>query len=147
MHILIRSSLTAAVVGFVLVATPAVAEVLSYNATLSAVEEVPSTDARGTGSVAATYDTASKLFSWTVEYEDLTGSATAAHFHGPAGPGEIAAPVIPIEGDLASPVAGEATLTDQQAADLKAGTWYFNVHTAQYPDGELRGQITLGNPD
>ncbi|GLQ53954.1 CHRD domain-containing protein [Devosia nitrariae] len=38
-------------------------------------------------------------------------------------------------------VSGEAKLTDEQAADLRAGMWYLNIHTAMYPDGELRAQL------
>ena len=44
---------------------------------------------------------------------------------------------MPINGTLK----GEATLTDAQAADLKAGKWYFNIHTAANKGGELRGQL------
>ncbi|HZX84937.1 MAG TPA: CHRD domain-containing protein, partial [Reyranella sp.] len=29
-----------------------------------------------------------------------------------------------------------------QAADLAAGRWYFNIHTAANPPGEIRGQVT-----
>ncbi len=36
-------------------------------------------------------------------------------------------------------------MTEQQAADLIAGQWYFNIHTAQNPDGELRGQVLPAN--
>ncbi len=55
-------------------------------------------------------------------YKDLSGPATAAHFHGPAAAGANAPPVVPIPPDkLASPIKGEATLTDAQAADLEAG--------------------------
>jgi CHRD domain len=36
---------------------------------------------------------------------------------------------------------GSATLTDAQAADLKAGKWCVNVHTAANKDGEIRGQV------
>ena len=32
-------------------------------------------------------------------------------------------------------------LTDAQAADLMAGKYYVNVHTAANKDGEIRGQI------
>ena len=40
-----------------------------------------------------------------------------------------------------NPIKGEATLTDAQAADLQAGKWYFNVHTAANKGGEIRGQV------
>ncbi|MGN6102228.1 MAG: CHRD domain-containing protein [Devosia sp.] len=36
---------------------------------------------------------------------------------------------------------GHATLTAAQVADLEAGKWYFNVHTAKNPNGEIRGQV------
>ncbi len=45
---------------------------------------------------------------------------------------------------LASPIKGEATLTDAQAADLAAGRGIFNVHTAANPPGEIRGQVAKG---
>ena len=39
---------------------------------------------------------------------------------------------------------GSATLTDAQTADLAAGKWYVNVHTAANKDGEIRGQLVKG---
>jgi len=120
---------------------PAFAEMVSYKADLKASTEVPPNDSKGTGVVEATYDTTSKKFSWTITYSGLTGPATAAHFHGPAAANATAPPVVPLSGDLASPIKGNATLTDAQAADLQAGRWYFNIHTAAHPVGELRGQV------
>ena len=43
-----------------------------------------------------------------------------------------------------SPIKGSATLTDAQIADLNAGKWYFNVHTAANPGGEIPGTMTKG---
>jgi hypothetical protein len=40
-----------------------------------------------------------------------------------------------------SPAKGTATLTDAQAADLQAGRWYINIHTAANRGGEIRGQV------
>ena len=40
-----------------------------------------------------------------------------------------------------SPATGSATLTDAQAADLMAGRWYVNIHTAANRGGEIRGQV------
>jgi hypothetical protein len=105
---------------------------------------MPPTQSTGTGTVQASYDTDTKVFTYTIEYSGLSGDATAAHFHGPAAPGENADPVVPIPDPLASPINGSATLDDTQAADLLDGKWYFNVHTAQYPDGEIRGQVLEG---
>lgn len=131
-----------AAAGLLLSVAPATAEVMNFSAELAGSAEVPPNESPGTGAVEATFDTESKVFAWTITYEGLTGPATAAHYHGPAAPDANAPPVVPIEGDLASPIEGEATLDDAQAADLQAGMWYFNLHTEQYPDGELRGQVT-----
>jgi hypothetical protein len=90
--------------------------------------------------VTATYDTASKKLSWQGSYSGMSGNATAAHFHGPAEAGKNAGVAVPITPN-ASPFQGSATLTDAQAADLMAGKWYVNVHTAANPGGELRGQL------
>ena len=122
-------------------AAPAFAETMNFSAKLAGSSEVPPNQEAGTGTVTATYDTDSKDFAWTIEYSGLTGDATAAHFHGPAAEGENADPVVPIEGELASPIKGNATLTEEQATDLQAGKWYFNIHTEKYPDGEIRGQV------
>ncbi|MGI4955026.1 MAG: CHRD domain-containing protein, partial [Janthinobacterium lividum] len=34
-----------------------------------------------------------------------------------------------------------ATLTPAQLADLQAGKYYYNIHTATNPGGEIRGQL------
>jgi hypothetical protein len=140
MTIRIASLVAITAAGF-LFAAPAQAEMLNMTAELNGASEVPANDSAGTGTLEATYDTDTKMFTWTVTYEGLTGDATAAHFHGPAAPDANAGPVVPIEGDLASPIEGSATLTDEQATQLQDGMWYFNLHTAQYPDGEIRGQV------
>ena len=121
-------------------AAPAMAEVVTLKATLSAGSEVPPVTSKGTGSVTATYDTTSKKLSWKGSYSDLSGPATAAHFHtGAAGAsGPVAVAITP----NTSPFEGSATLTDAQAADLLAGKWYVNVHTAANKGGEIRGQLT-----
>ena len=131
----------AAALSFALLAAPAFADEVAYHADLAAAQETPPTDSTGTGSLDATYDTSTKMLTWTVTYTGLTGDVTAAHFHGPAAMGAKADPVVPLEAPFASPIKGSATLTDAQATDLSAGMWYINLHTAKYPDGEVRGQV------
>ena len=87
-------------------------------------------------------DTASKQATWRISYSGLSGTPTAAHFHGPAQPGANAGVAVPIPNVATSPIQGSATLTDAQAADLLAGRYYINIHTAANPPGEIRGQVT-----
>ncbi len=42
---------------------------------------------------------------------------------------------------MIEPINGNATLTDDQITQLQGGQWYFNLHTAKFPDGEIRGQV------
>lgn len=116
------------------------AEGVRYKAHLDGASEVPKTESKGTGDLTATYDPATKRLSWNGSYSGLTGPVTAAHFHGPAKPGENAGVLVPVEAKM-SPFSGEATLDDAKAADLQAGKVYFNLHTAANPKGELRGQV------
>ena len=114
---------------------------IRYTAELTGPGEVPPNTTTGTGKATATLDTAAKTLRYSVTYSGLTGPAVAAHFHGPASPGQNAPPVITIK-SLPSPMKGEATLTDSQISDLQAGMWYFKIHTAAHPMGEIRGQVT-----
>ena len=121
-------------------AGPAFAE--KFKATLDGASEVPANTSAGKGTADIDYDAASKKLTWKLTYSGLTGPATAAHFHGPAEAGKNAGVAVAIPGATASPAEGSATLTDAQAADLMAGKYYVNVHTAANPGGEIRGQVT-----
>ena len=110
---------------------------------LSGASEVPTTASSGSGSVDAMLNRQTNELNWTITYSGLSGPATAAHFHGPAMPGENAGVVVPIPIGLDHPVKGAATLTAAQAAELLSGKWYVNVHTAANPHGEIRGQVNV----
>lgn len=113
----------------------------ALKATLDGKAEVPATTSGGTGSAELSFDPATKKLSWTLTYSGLSGPATAAHFHGPAEAGKNAGVAVAIPNATTSPVKGEATLTDAQAADLTSGKYYINIHTAANPGGEIRGQV------
>ena len=121
-------------------AGPAFAQ--KMKATLDGKAEVPPNASAGKGSADIDYDAASKKLSWKVTYSGLSGPATAAHFHGPAEAGKNAGVAVAIPNATSSPAEGSATLTDAQAADLMAGKYYVNIHTAANPGGEIRGQVT-----
>ncbi len=130
-----RHTLFAAIAAVSLMAASAAsAQMAHYSATLKGADGV-----KGSGSVQAMLD--GKTFTYTASYKDLTGAPTMAHFHNAATPGGNGPPVLPVTVSP-SPIKGTATLTDAQIADLNAGKWYFNIHTAANPGGEIRGTVT-----
>ncbi len=132
---------TALLGGLLMVAAaPARAEVVKLQAELKGSNEVPPNNSSGSGKAEAAFDTQTKVLTYTVTFADLTGPAMGAHFHGPGEAGKNAGIALPFK-TVQSPIQGSATLTDAQAADLLAGKWYANIHTAANPGGELRGQM------
>ncbi|SIT39623.1 conserved exported hypothetical protein [Paraburkholderia piptadeniae] len=122
------------------------ADTVELKADLEPSSEVPPRVSHGHGALDATFDTSTKTLKWMATYEGLSGPVTMAHFHGPAPVGQNAKVQVPIDKNaLASPIKGSATLTEQQVTDLMAGQWYFNVHTALNPSGEIRGQLLPAN--
>jgi hypothetical protein len=121
-----------------LASTSAFAEMMTFKATLDGASQSPKVDTKATGTADVKVDTTAKTITWKIIGKDLTGPVTAAHFHGPAAAGANAAPEIDISKSVD---AGTSPITDAQLADLEAGKLYLNLHTAKFPDGEIRGQV------
>lgn len=118
----------------------------NVSASLSAGQEVPPNATTGTGTLTGTYDAYSYKISYTISWSGISGVPTGMHFHGPAMAGENAGVVVPITGFAASVTgtySGTAVLTAAQGTDLTSGKWYVNIHTAAYPAGEIRGQVSV----
>lgn len=111
---------------------------------LSGANEVPPASTDGTGLLEATLNKETNLLKWKITHSGLSGPARAAHFHGPATASQNAGVVLGFK-SADSPIEGEATLTPAQAADLLAGKWYVNVHSAKFPGGEIRAQVMPSN--
>lgn len=122
---------------------PEASNLVVFTTQLRGANEVPANASPGTGTVDGVFNKDTNLLRWKANFSGLTGPATAAHFHGPAAVGANAGVVLPWKGPITSPLEGSATLTPAQAADLMAGSWYANVHTAAHPGGEVRGQMMV----
>ena len=128
------SLFTAVAAAGLLIASAASAQMVHYTAKLAGASGV-----KGSGDVFAMLE--GKTLTYTVNYKDLTGPATAAHFHDASAPGGNGPPIVPASNVGTSPIKGTATLTDAQIADVNAGKVYFNIHTAANPGGEIRGTL------
>jgi hypothetical protein len=113
---------------------------MSFKATLKSPPGI--SPATGEGNLAATYDTETRKLAWKGNVSGLSGNVIAAHFHGPADPGQNAGVLVPAAGVTAGEFEGSTTLTNDQAKVLTAERTYFMVHTPTNPGGEIRGQVT-----
>ena len=115
-----------------------------FEVTLSGAEEVPPNSSTGTGT--ATVMIVGDKLKVTVSFEGLTGPLTGAHIHGPALPGATADVIFNIiPGELAagasSPLRAMFPITEEQKALVREGRTYLNLHTTEFPGGEIRGQL------
>ena len=114
----------------------------THIAVLGGAAEVPPVTTNGNGTALFRFDPQTNSLAWTIEYADLTGTATGAHIHGPATAEENAGVVIDLAvNGVDSPLIGTVELTPEQVNDLTTGLWYVNIHTEANPGGEIRGQI------
>lgn len=131
--------LALAAVAAVAVAAPASAQIL-FDAQLSGEAEVPPKLGLDTfGScVGILSDFPSPDPSFHVACVHNVENAMAAHIH-EAPPGVAGGIVFP----FANPLEIDATwdLSLEEAIELLAGQYYVNVHTPQFPGGEIRGQL------
>lgn len=99
-------------------------------------------NSEGSGDATITVAPQTRTARYVARWCCMTGPATAAHFHraaqGASGP--VVHALTMNAGD--SVVEGVwSGLSDQDIADIRTGNIYLNVHTDQYPNGEIRGQV------
>ena len=123
---------------------------------LSPLNEVPpasiSTGSGGEITPGVFLDTVTRQLGFAIGYgssagfTDLTGPATAMHFHGPATTAQNAGVVVgitPSTRAFTGNTGGSTPVVDSVETHMLAGRAYFNIHSKKYPGGEIRGQVTL----
>jgi hypothetical protein len=140
-----------------------------YNATLTGPAESPPNASPGTGSATVTIDTVANTMAVSITFSDLLAGTTASHIHaatavpltGTAGvatqlPTFSGFPLGVTSGTYSSTfdlltastynpafvTANGGTVAGAEAALLSAlasGRSYLNIHTSQFPSGEIRG--------
>ena len=141
MRVLFRS-IAVAVVGICL-AGPANASLYLLSGDMDVFQATtnPANIGNGTGTIAGDYDDATNILNYSLEWMNLTTPVTNMHFHlgAPGTPGGVE---LGIPGPWISPQLGVGILlNNSQETNLLSGDWYVNVHTQNFPGGEIRGQV------
>ena len=123
------------------------AQVVELRATINQAQENPPTGAPGTGNAVMLYDVGSNKFDLVVTISGMTNTATASHIH-EAATGSNGPVVTNLGGEAVYTRTGStlrATFRDVthngDARRLLRGEAYFNIHSAQFQSGEVRGQL------
>ncbi len=126
-------------------------------ANLDGAQGLPPTGSLSTATAEMIYDDATMMLTWNIGEVTpfFDSNVNFAHFHGPATPDQNAGVQVWIctnigGGPAGTPAcggageafaSGMAMLTSDQADDLLNGLWYINIHTVEFPPGEIRGQV------
>lgn len=155
------------VAGGMLAAAPARAAPVFYGFTLSGLAELPPNNSPGTGTATVSFDTVAHVMTVQASFSGLVAGTTMAHIHccvAPPGTVGVATTVPNFPGfplgvtsgtysqsfdtlatgtyNPAFVTANGGTTAGAEAAlsaGLAAGLAYFNIHTTQFPAGEIRG--------
>jgi len=109
----------------------------TFVAFLSGGQEVPSVTTQAFGTMALVVNAAGNKLKFVLRH--AVDGATVAHIHNAAA-GESGPIAIPLP-NARTTSAGVVNITKDQAAELRAGRLYVNVHSSKNPVGEIRGQI------
>jgi hypothetical protein len=138
----------------------------TVHATLTGFQEVPPVSSTGQGTFSP--QVTSDRITYTLTYSGLEAAATVAHIHfgQPSVAGGVVAflcggggtPVCPASGTVTGTIAAaniigpaEQGIAPGELAEaiaaIRAGVAYVNVHSAKFPNGEIRGQLGSRHDD
>lgn len=113
-----------------------------FTVNLHGSNETPPNNSNAMGTANITLNTTNNTLSYNINYTGFVTSETGAHIHGFAAAGVGGAPALHVL-PSGTTKTGTWTYTDAQEANILAGLTYINIHSSEFPNGEIRGQIVI----
>ena len=113
---------------------------MQFTANLTATQETPPNTSTATGTATVLLSSDEQTARVSLNFSGLSSAQTDAHIHGPAAAG-VAGPIlfhVP-DGNFSD---FEIAPSPTDVQNLKNGLLYINVHSSNFPSGEIRGQFT-----
>lgn len=104
---------------------------------------VPTSSSTATGVITGHLDGTKNTMTGTLKWTGLSGSPTAIHIHSglPGRNGYAYFVEVNIPKGTSDSLNFRSEFTESLEAGVAKGNYYFDIHTAAYPQGEIRGQI------
>lgn len=119
-----------------------------FTAYLSGAQEVPPAATSATGYARIFVNESTGQLTFTVVFNGLSSNQTASHIHAPGAIGVNAGVIINFGavGGTSGTISGSTTITPTQLSQLRQHLGYVNVHSSNFPGGEIRGQLGVARP-
>jgi hypothetical protein len=130
----------------------------NYDFFLTGAQQIPANTSTASGRIEGTYDRRTKTYTYKLTWAGLSSAVTSIHIHGIADKGYIALPT-PLglyANGIVQTAFGNATATSGtysgslyvdgsviREADLLANKFYVDIHTTNFPGGEIRAQLNF----
>ena len=120
----------------------------TFYAYLEGRQEVPAAATTGKGYARVVVNESAGTLTFTVVFNGLSSAQTLSHIHAPAAIGANASVAIDFGtvGGTSGTISGTRSITPTQLAQLRQHLGYVNVHSSNFPAGELRGQLGIKRP-
>jgi hypothetical protein len=125
-----------------------------FRAVLSGAAERPTpVNTSGSGAGSVSFDPRTGMALVNLSFHELLAPQTIAHIHGPAALEQAGAIVFDIDTAATPPITSPGAFTVAWPIDpvnltrLQNGLLYFNVHSTEFGNGEIRGQILPATGD
>lgn len=129
-------------------AFPSIGRSETFYAYLSGAQENPAVATSATGYAKIVVNESTGALNFTVVFNGLTSAQNASHIHAPAALGANVGVAINfgVVGGTSGTITGNTTITPTQLAQLRQHLGYVNVHSVNFPGGEIRGQLGIKRP-
>src|SRR5688572_6634655 len=120
-----------------------------FSVYLSGRQVVPANNSPGSGTCFVTLNASETQVTVECTYRNLSSNVVGAHIHdnGPVGVNGPVRSDFSFTGGRLGDAIGPLTFntTPAQVADLRSNRWYVDIHTSNFPNGEIRGQVKRAN--
>lgn len=132
----------------IFLALPTTGRAEIFTAYLTGAQEVPPAATSATGYARIVVNESAMTLNFTVVFNNFSSAQTAAHIHAPAAIGVNVGVAIDFGtvGGTSGTITGTRPITALQLSQLRAHLGYVNVHSTNFPGGEIRGQIGVARP-
>jgi hypothetical protein len=127
----------------------------NYDFALTNTQQIPANTSTASGRIEGIYDKKTSTYTYKITWAGLSSAITGIHIHGLAGRGYVAIPgKFPAPAAIAQSASGYSTATSGTYSgsffvdgtlvtetDLLADKFYVDIHTVNFPGGEIRGQL------